>query len=65
MLELSAKAENAIHMEQAEPDFVTPDFISEAAIKAVKNGFTHYTEIDRTLWTCVKPLQTNSGSRTG
>jgi len=49
MLELSAKAENAIHMEQGEPDFITPDFISEAAIEAVKKGFTHYTEIDGTL----------------
>lgn len=49
MLELSAKAENAIHMEQGEPDFVTPDFISEAAIEAVRKGFTHYTEIDGTL----------------
>jgi aminotransferase len=49
MLELSAKAEDAIHMEQGEPDFITPDFISEAAIQAVKKGFTHYTEIDGTL----------------
>jgi aminotransferase len=49
MLELSAKAENAIHMEQGEPDFITPGFISEAAIQAVKKGFTHYTEIDGTL----------------
>lgn len=49
MLELSAKAENAVHMEQGEPDFITPDFISEAAIEAVRKGFTHYTEIDGTL----------------
>ena len=49
MLELSANAENAIHMEQGEPDFITPDFISEAAIEAVRKGFTHYTEIDGTL----------------
>jgi aminotransferase len=49
MLELSARAENAIHMEQGEPDFITPDFISEAAIEAVRKGFTHYTEIDGTL----------------
>ncbi len=49
MLELSAKAENAIHMEQGEPDFITPDFISEAAVEAVRKGFTHYTEIDGTL----------------
>ena len=49
MLELSAKAENTVHMEQGEPDFITPDFISEAAIEAVRKGFTHYTEIDGTL----------------
>ncbi len=49
MLELSAKAQNVIHMEQGEPDFITPDFIAEAAVEAVKRGFTHYTEIDGTL----------------
>jgi len=49
MLELSAKTENAIHMEQGEPDFITPDFISEAAVEAVRKGVTHYTEIDGTL----------------
>ena len=40
MLELSAKAEKAIHMEQGEPDFITPNFISEAAIEAIRKGFT-------------------------
>ena len=49
MLELSAKAQNVIHMEQGEPDFITPDFIAEAAVEAVKRGFTHYTEIDGTI----------------
>jgi aminotransferase len=49
MLELSAKAENAVHMEQGEPDFITPDFISEAAIEAIRKGVTHYTEIDGTV----------------
>jgi aspartate/methionine/tyrosine aminotransferase len=49
MLELSAKEENAIHMEQGEPDFITPAFVSEAATRAIKEGFTHYTEIDGTL----------------
>ncbi len=29
-----------------EPDFDTPDFIKEAAIKAIRNGFTKYTAVD-------------------
>jgi aminotransferase len=49
MLDFSAKAEDVIHMEQGEPDFITPDFIAEAAVEAVRRGFTHYTEIDGTI----------------
>jgi aminotransferase len=49
MLDFSAKAEDVIHMEQGEPDFITPDFIAEAAVEAVRRGFTHYTEIDGTM----------------
>ena len=49
MLELSAKMEGVIHLEQGEPDFVTPRHIIEAAFEATKGGFTHYTEIDGTL----------------
>lgn len=49
MLELSAKMEGVIHLEQGEPDFVTPRHILEAAVEATKGGFTHYTETDGTL----------------
>ncbi|GAI36008.1 unnamed protein product, partial [marine sediment metagenome] len=37
------------HLEQGEPDFTTPSHILDAAVKAMKNGFTHYTEINGTL----------------
>ena len=49
MLECSAGMENLIHLEQGEPDFVTPKHIVEAAVKAARSGFTHYTETDGTL----------------
>jgi aminotransferase len=49
MLELSAKMKNVIHMEQGEPDFVTPSHIVDAAVQAAIKGFTHYTEIDGTM----------------
>lgn len=32
-----------IHFEIGEPDFDTPEHIKEAAIKALKEGYTHYT----------------------
>jgi aspartate/methionine/tyrosine aminotransferase len=49
MLELSARVKNVIHLEQGEPDFVTPRHITNAAVQAAKKGFTHYTEIDGTM----------------
>jgi len=49
MLELSARVKNVIHLEQGEPDFITPGHILDAAVQAAKKGFTHYTEIDGTL----------------
>ena len=49
MLELSAGMENLVHLEQGEPDFKTPNHILEAALDAMKEGFTHYTEINGTL----------------
>jgi aspartate aminotransferase len=32
-----------IHMEIGEPDFDTPQFIKDAAVKALADGYTHYT----------------------
>jgi aminotransferase len=49
MLELSAKINNVVHLEQGEPDFTTPSHILEAAEEAMKKGFTHYTDISGTL----------------
>jgi len=49
MLELSAGMKNVVHLEQGEPDFTTPDYILDAAVEAMKKGFTHYTEINGTL----------------
>ena len=48
ILELSAGMENIIHLEQGEPDFITPKHIMDAAFEAAMKGFTHYTEIDGT-----------------
>ena len=49
MLDCSAGMENLVHFEQGEPDFATPHHIIEAAVKAARGGFTHYTEADGTL----------------
>jgi aminotransferase len=49
MLEFSAGMENLVHLEQGEPDFATPKHIVEAAVKAGRDGFTHYTEAEGTL----------------
>ena len=49
MLECSAGMENLVHLEQGEPDFTTPKHIIEAAVRAARDGFTHYTEADGTL----------------
>jgi aminotransferase len=49
MLDYSAGMENLVHFEQGEPDFATPEHIVDAAVKAARDGFTHYTEVDGTL----------------
>lgn len=49
MLELSAKMKDVIHLEQGEPNFRTPEHILAAAREAMKEGFTHYTDISGTL----------------
>jgi len=42
--QLEAEGRDIIHMEVGEPDFPTPEPISNAAVKAIKNGKTKYTE---------------------
>jgi len=40
---LEAQGRNIIHLEIGEPDFDTPAHIVEAAMRAMRDGFTHYT----------------------
>lgn len=44
--ELKAAGRDIIDLSVGEPDFDTPDFIKEAAIKAIQEGFTKYTAVD-------------------
>ncbi len=49
MLDLSAGMSNVVHLEQGEPNFVTPPHIVDAAVEAMRKGFTHYTDTSGTL----------------
>lgn len=40
---LEAQGRDIVHLEIGEPDFATPDNITEAAISALQAGHTHYT----------------------
>jgi aspartate/methionine/tyrosine aminotransferase len=40
---LEARGRHVIHLEIGEPDFDTPRFIKEAAVRALDEGYTHYT----------------------
>ena len=40
---LEAAGKHIVHLEIGEPDFATPDNITEAAIAAMHAGYTHYT----------------------
>jgi aspartate aminotransferase len=40
---LEAQGRHIIHLEIGEPDFDTPPHIVEAAIRAMRDGYTHYT----------------------
>lgn len=41
--ELESQGEDIIHLEVGEPDFDTPDCVKTAAMRAIEEGFTHYT----------------------
>ena len=43
--ELQAKGHDVIALSLGEPDFDTPEFIKEAAKKAIDNNFSHYTPV--------------------
>jgi aspartate aminotransferase len=40
---LEAAGRHIVHLEIGEPDFATPDNITEAAVAAMQAGYTHYT----------------------
>ena len=42
---LKAKGVDLVNLSAGEPDFDTPDHIKEAAIKAIREGFTRYTPV--------------------
>ncbi|AUW56766.1 aspartate aminotransferase [Sphingobium sp. SCG-1] len=46
---LKAAGVDVIGLSAGEPDFDTPDFIKEAAILAIRNGQTKYTDVDGTV----------------
>ncbi len=46
--ELKSQGLDIIGLSAGEPDFDTPDFVKEAAIKAIRDGDTNYTTVDGT-----------------
>jgi len=46
--DLKAQGKDVIGLGAGEPDFDTPDHIKEAAIRAIREGFTKYTAVDGT-----------------
>ncbi len=46
--ELKAQGIDVIGLSAGEPDFDTPDFVKEAAIQAIRDGDTNYTNVDGT-----------------
>src|SRR5512134_2415733 len=41
--ELERQGRSIVHLEIGEPDFDTPDHIKDAALRAMREGQTHYT----------------------
>jgi aspartate aminotransferase len=48
VLELKRAGVDVIGLGAGEPDFDTPDFVKEAAIQAIRDGKTNYTNVDGT-----------------
>ena len=44
--ELKLRGENVISLSSGEPDFDTPEHIKDAAIKAINQGYTKYTNVE-------------------
>jgi len=47
--EMQQAGRKILNLDVGEPDFDTPEHIKQAAIDAIKNGFTHYTSSKGTL----------------
>ncbi|MCS7204007.1 MAG: pyridoxal phosphate-dependent aminotransferase, partial [Thermodesulfovibrio sp.] len=62
--ELKSKGFDVVNFGVGEPDFDTPEHIKEAAIKAIKDGFTKYTPvggIDELKEAIIKKLEIENG----
>ena len=62
--DLRAAGKDVIGLGAGEPDFDTPDFIKEAGIKAIRDGFTKYTPVSGTLslkQSIIKKFQRDNG----
>jgi len=62
--ELKAAGKDIISLSVGEPDFDTPEHIKEAAIQAIRNGFTKYTAVDGTIG-LKKAIQTKFSNDNG
>ena len=49
VLELQRAGVDVIGLGAGEPDFDTPDFVKDAAIRAIRDGRTKYTNVDGTI----------------
>lgn len=66
--EMKAKGVDIVNFGVGEPDFDTPEHIKEAAIKAIKDGFTKYTPvggIDELKEAIVEKLERDNGLKYG
>lgn len=66
--EMKAKGFDIVNFGVGEPDFDTPEHIKEAAIKAIKDGFTKYTAvggIDELKEAIIEKLEKDNGLRYG
>jgi len=62
--ELKAKGFDVVNFGVGEPDFDTPEHVKEAAIKAIRDGFTKYTPvggIDELKETIIEKLEKDNG----
>jgi len=66
--ELKAKGMDVVNFGVGEPDFDTPEHIKEAAIKAIRDGFTKYTPvggIDELKEAIIEKLERDNGLKYG